>query len=417
MPCAVSARQYPWVHEALLRACEILDVDEPPQLYVAQTPIANAGAYGLDTPFIILNSSLIEVLGPDETEAVIGHELGHVISGHALYRTMLYILLEQTSLIQWTPASIAVRPVVLALLEWSRKAEVSCDRAGLLVVQDPKVSMSALMKLAGGTRGEDLDVDEFIRQSDEYLEEKGFLDRTYTTLSLLGATHPFAVLRVAELRRWIDDGDYERILGGDYRRRTDDAPPPYRDDLAEAGQGYVTKAGEFIDSAETALLGVVDRITDLFSSDDEARPDDEAGQRELKLDEAGTRELVVERSASTAGQHQRRGRAGDLGTGAVVPVDVGRDQTQPLDARTREDRAAGRHHAVGEPAQAGRGRWAPFSPGAARCRGGARTHRAPCRHAVRSARSSPSKRTNAPRPGSPRSAAIRVAGRRRPRTG
>ena len=177
---------------------------------------------------------------------------------------MLYILLEQTSLIHWTPASIAVRPLVLALLEWSRKAEVSCDRAGLLVVQDPKVSMSALMKLAGGTRGEDLDVDEFIRQSDEYLEEKGFLDRTYKTLSLLGATHPFAVLRVAELRRWIDEGDYERILGGDHRRRSDDAPPPYRDDLAEAGESYVTMAGEFIDSAENALHGVVDRISDLF---------------------------------------------------------------------------------------------------------------------------------------------------------
>jgi Zn-dependent protease with chaperone function len=278
----VSERQYPWVHEALLRGCEILDVEEPPQLYVAQTPIANAGAYGLDTPFIILNSSLIEVLGPEETEAVIGHELGHVISGHALYRTMLYILLEQTSLIQWTPASIAVRPVVLALLEWSRKAEVSCDRAGLLVAQDPKVSMSALMKLAGGTRGEDLDVDEFIRQSDEYLEEKGFLDRTYKTLSLLGATHPFAVLRVAELRRWIDEGDYERILDGDYRRRSDDTPPPYRDDLAEAGQGYVTKAGEFIDSAENALLGVVDRINDIFSSDESEADDrpDEAGQRD-----------------------------------------------------------------------------------------------------------------------------------------
>jgi len=76
------------------------------------------------------------------------------------------------------------------------------------------------------------------------------------------------VLRVAELRRWVDGGDYERILSGDYRRRSDDAPPPYRDDLAEATEGYAAKAEEFIDSAESAFLGVVDRVTDLFSSED-----------------------------------------------------------------------------------------------------------------------------------------------------
>jgi Zn-dependent protease with chaperone function len=261
----VTSKQYGWVHEALLRACEILDVEDPPEVFVSQTPIANAGAYGLDKPFIILNSSLIEVLEKDELEAVLGHELGHVLSGHALYRTMLYLLLQLTFL-RWTPAGLAVRPLVLALLEWSRKAEVSCDRAGALVAQDPRVQMSALMKLAGGARHEELDLDEFVAQSDEYMDQKGFLDRVYKALALMGATHPFAVLRVAELRMWVDASDYERIIGGDYRRRSEDDQRDYLEDLVEAGKGYATKAESFLDSAEAAFQGLVGRITDAWRS-------------------------------------------------------------------------------------------------------------------------------------------------------
>ena len=267
----VTPKQYEWVHEALLRACEVLDLEDPPEVFVSQTPIANAGAYGLDKPFIILNSALVEVLDRDELEAVLGHELGHVMSGHALYRTMLYILLQLTFL-RWTPAGLAIRPLILALLEWSRKAEVSCDRAGALVVQDPRIMMSALMKLAGGSRHEELELDEFIAQSDEYMEQEGFLDRVYKALSLMGATHPFAVLRVAELRMWIDAGGYDGILGGDYRRRSDADEKPYLEDLVEAGKGYASKAESFMDSAEAAFQNLFSRIGDAWRSDDPEEP-------------------------------------------------------------------------------------------------------------------------------------------------
>lgn len=263
----VTDTQYPWVHERLLTVCDILDVDEPPELYVSQTPLVNAGAVGLDRPFIVLNSSTIEVLDQDEIEAVIGHEVGHILSGHALYRTMLFILLRFT-FTRYPLAGIAVRPILYGLLEWSRKAELSCDRAGVLATQQPRVMMSALMKIAGGSRGEDLDLDAFIAQSDEYLEDGDTLDGIYKMLAALGTTHPFAVVRVAELRNWIDSGAYDTMLNGDYRTMTDDEETPYSEDLGEAAAGYASAARDLVDDVGKRVGNVTSRVASAWQRND-----------------------------------------------------------------------------------------------------------------------------------------------------
>lgn len=263
----VTETQYPWVHQRLVAVCEVFDVDEPPELYVSQTPLVNAGAVGLDHPFIVLNSSTIEVLDEDEIEAVIGHEVGHILSGHALYRTMLFILLRFT-FTRYPLAGVAVRPVLYALLEWSRKAELSCDRAGVLATQQPRVMMSALMKIAGGSRGEDLDLDAFIAQSDEYRDGGDTLDGIYKMLAALGATHPFAVVRVAELRDWIDGGAYESIVAGEYRTRAQDAETPYTEDLGDAAAGYASAARDLVDDVGKRVGNVTSRVTSAWQRGD-----------------------------------------------------------------------------------------------------------------------------------------------------
>jgi len=255
----VSETQYPWIHERLLAVCDTLDIDEVPQVYVSQTPLVNAGAVGFDTPFIVLNSSLVEILDPDQLEAVIGHEVGHIVSGHAVYRTMLFLLLQladRNNLI----AGIAIRPIIYALLEWNRKSELSCDRAGAIATNDPRAMMGALMKMAGGSRGETLDLDAFITQSDEYRDDGGTLDSVYKVLAALGTTHPFAVVRVAELRDWTDSGAYDDILGGEYRTRTDDAEIPLADDVGEAGAGYAAAARRVADGVGRTVSSVTSRV-------------------------------------------------------------------------------------------------------------------------------------------------------------
>ena len=63
-----------------------------PQLYVTQTPIANAGAVGFENPFIVISSGSLELLDPEEQRYIIAHELGHIMTGHTTYRTIAQIV-------------------------------------------------------------------------------------------------------------------------------------------------------------------------------------------------------------------------------------------------------------------------------------------------------------------------------------
>jgi Zn-dependent protease with chaperone function len=129
----VSERQFPHIYEMLRDGAYVLDMDKVPELYVTQTPLVNAMALGTNTPFIVLNTGLVDLLDAEELRAVIGHELGHVLSGHAVYRTMLYNLIVLATRIAWMPIGyIGLRAIIWGLEEWYRKSELSCDRAGLL---------------------------------------------------------------------------------------------------------------------------------------------------------------------------------------------------------------------------------------------------------------------------------------------
>src|SRR2546425_1152490 len=154
--------QFPVLHTLLTEVSTTMDWPEPPELYVSQTPLVNAGAVGMDRPFIVLNSGAVKLLDHDELRVLIAHEVGHVMSGHALYQTVLILLLELG--FQNLPflAGLALLPIKLALLEWSRKSELSADRAGLLASQDPRAAMWVFLKLAGGGAPAEMDLDAFL---------------------------------------------------------------------------------------------------------------------------------------------------------------------------------------------------------------------------------------------------------------
>lgn len=243
----VGPDQYADLHQSLVRVCETLDYDVPP-LYISQTPLVNAGAIGMDHPFIVLNSSLIEIASPAEVEVVLGHEVGHIMSEHALYRTLLLMLLQFGGGMM-PLVSQAIVPITLALQEWSRKAEISCDRAGLLAVQDLDAAMGMHAVLAGGIRGrrDELNLDAFIEQSDDY-RDAGGLTAYYRFMATLGRSHPFPVIRVAELRNWVDSGEYSRIIGGDYRIRSE--PRPVSQDVGEAGRNFSDSAARVFEDTD-----------------------------------------------------------------------------------------------------------------------------------------------------------------------
>ena len=223
----VGPDQFPEIHARFVACCDVLDMPYVPELYITQTPDVNAMAVGADRPFIVLNSSTLSLLKGDELDFVLGHELGHILSGHVLYKTVLNLLsvLSTTVLSRFgiPIAGIALQAVLLALQEWDRKAELSGDRAGLLCIQSPEAAYWALMKLAGGGAVEQMDIDAFLRQADEYHEDDGARDQLLKLMNLMGRSHPFPTRRAKELKKWIESGAYERILSGEYTRRGEES--------------------------------------------------------------------------------------------------------------------------------------------------------------------------------------------------
>ncbi len=235
----VDERQFARLHGLLAEVGRSLDASVLPEMYVQADPTLGAQTIGMDQPVIVLSSGLVHHLDDDELRFVIGHELGHAISGHAVYRTLLLRLLGLGGLLNAVPGgAIAIRMVTVGLLEWSRKAELSADRAGLLASQDPTAALRTHMKLASGGTLEELDVTSFLAQGAEY-DEGGDVRESLIKLSLLQQqSHPFAVVRATELRRWIDSGAYTAILAGTYPRREGDADASVSEAAQEAAASY-----------------------------------------------------------------------------------------------------------------------------------------------------------------------------------
>jgi len=235
----VDERQFTRLHRLLTEVATTLDAPELPELYVANDPLANAVTIGMKEPFIVLNSALVELLDDEELRFVIGHEVGHAISGHAVYQTLLQRLIRLSTVLASIPiGALGFRAIMAALMEWSRKAELSADRAGLLATQDPATAFRVHMKLASGGHLDDLDPTSFFAQGAEYDASGDLRDSLLKLLLIEGRSHPFAVVRAAELRRWVDSGDYTRILGGDYPRRGTDDDTKVSDAARDAAASY-----------------------------------------------------------------------------------------------------------------------------------------------------------------------------------
>ena len=234
-----SQEQFPQLYQMMLDGAYILDLPVVPELFITQNPLVNAMTLGTDKPFIVITTGMVDLFDAEEMRFAIGHELGHVLSGHAVYRTMLFHLINLAARIAWMPIGyIGLRGIILGLEEWYRKSELSCDRAGLLASQDPDAARRMLMKLAGGARLSELNSDAFLEQAHDYDAVPDVRDGLLKILQLQGNTHPFAVVRFAEIDRWINSGEYERILAGDYPRRDTDSTATIGEEIRAAAKSY-----------------------------------------------------------------------------------------------------------------------------------------------------------------------------------
>ncbi|GAB3971147.1 M48 family metallopeptidase [Streptomyces sparsus] len=250
----VGELQFVHLHRMLLDACQVLDLEKVPPMYVTQDPMPNAMCIGMDKPIIVVTTGLVELLDEEEMRAVVGHEVGHALSGHSVYRTILLFLTSMALKVAWIPlGNVAIMALVTALREWFRKSELSADRAGLLVGQDLQASMRGLMKLAGGNHLHEMNVDAFLAQADEYEAGGDLRDSVLKILSIMPRSHPFTTVRAAELRKWAQSRDYQRVMDGHYPRRSEDKETSVSDSIKESANHYA----DSVRNSKDPLMGLV----------------------------------------------------------------------------------------------------------------------------------------------------------------
>jgi len=252
---------------ATLRDCaERLDLSPVPELYVKLDSAPYAWTLGVERPFIVLSSAALDLWDGPELACVVAHEVGHVMSGHAVYKTLLSIIVKASAmLVGGMPlGGAALAAATAALREWDRKSELSADRASLLATQDSQAVLRALMKNTAGARIGQMDMNEFFRQAREYEEGEGGLDSLYKLLDLLGESHPFPVSRMTALQEWERTGAYSAILAGDYPRRDSEGERDPERDFAGAREAYSSEFGSSADPLAQAAGKVIDALGGLF---------------------------------------------------------------------------------------------------------------------------------------------------------
>jgi Zn-dependent protease with chaperone function len=266
--------QLPEVWASHRAALARLDIDFVPDLYMWQMPYTNAMAIGSKKPMVVLNSGAVSLFDDAEIRTVLGHEAGHILSDHLLYRTALLILLQiGVKPLLRLPffAGLPLLAIQLALLEWYRAAELTCDRAATLVNRSPMTTCQTMMVMSGGAASRKLSLDAFVKQANEYVEWEPGWDKLVRFGRELTMTHPYPVLRVSELMKWVRSGEYDRIMSGDYRKRG--AKANARDEAADASDYYSDKfktifkeAGEGVSKAGKGAGDAADKISEWLRS-------------------------------------------------------------------------------------------------------------------------------------------------------
>lgn len=214
----VNEKSFPEVYNILLEVCDTLHLKKIPELYVQRGGHINAFAIGSENPIISVTTDAVDLLTDDELRYLIGHEIGHIKSGHMLYHTMAQIMPVIGKIIG--SATLGIGGVVgvgieYALLYWARMSELTADRAGLLACQNEDAMITALIKMAGAPKKffDQIEKDIFIEQAREFKEyDRDTLDKIGKIVMIMGSTHPWTVMRASEILKWIDSGAYEDII-------------------------------------------------------------------------------------------------------------------------------------------------------------------------------------------------------------
>lgn len=210
----VTRESCPELYELAHEVAKTLSVEDFPEIYTEWGYHVNGYTTGYkERTLMVLNSGAIDLLSDAQLRYIIGHEMGHIKSGHVIYHQMAAMF---SMLIQAVPLGDALfAPIQYALLYWNRMSEFTADRAGLLACQDKDEVIKAIIKMAGVPMKyfNHLNEEAFIQQAIEFEKlNSGIADAAIRALTIISSTHPWTVYRAGELLKWIQSGEYDRII-------------------------------------------------------------------------------------------------------------------------------------------------------------------------------------------------------------
>jgi Zn-dependent protease with chaperone function len=258
----VGPRQYSTIYRLFRECVRDLDVSPEPTLFVEQNPQVNSYSLGQEHPYVVVNAGLLDLLNEAEIRTVLAHELGHIKCSHTILIQMGIWAMNAASILGEVTLGLGnfiSSGLIYAFYEWRRQAELSADRAALLVIDDLNTVMQTMMKVAGGSiqYSHECSLNEFIRQSENYQElDQDNLNQIYKFLLYNGAngsllSHPFPVDRLRYLQEWATSEEYRQIRQGNYRRATTqgavNVPSESSENQVEALQHQIEELQQEID--------------------------------------------------------------------------------------------------------------------------------------------------------------------------
>ncbi|MEZ2340552.1 M48 family metallopeptidase [Microcoleus sp.] len=206
----IDQKSFPDVFEVVAHCAKTLDIPIPHAVTKDGSDFFNAYTVGTDEyALVYISPGLCQYFSKKEASFVIGHECGHIAAGHAMYHTLVQML---TGAI--TPylgfIGVALRATAgIPLMAWSRRAEVTADRAGLLCCGDIAIAERALLRLVTGIADvNQVDIEDYLRKFTEVREFHKFAE-----WQDLNDSHPEIPKRIQALRLFANSEIYYSLTG------------------------------------------------------------------------------------------------------------------------------------------------------------------------------------------------------------
>ena len=211
----LSPKSFPDLYRLTETACDMLDVDHMPELYVHRSEQFSATTLGVDRPMIAISTECLDKLSKQELLFMIGREVAQIKCHHILYQEIGFIfpeLMDAFSNITLGLSGVLSSGLKYALFHWAQMAEYTADRGGLLVCQDIHVTKKLFTKLAGLPEKywATFEVEELENQARAF---EGFTENTFDKfMRFLYGNNLWAIARAQEIITWVESGEYNKVL-------------------------------------------------------------------------------------------------------------------------------------------------------------------------------------------------------------